>query len=197
VEIRLNPFRFDGGQIPPGARIECCSQFFLLDGMRTCIGTLVTEAQHIQGPIVFGYRRQTRHVSWTLIGVERVEQSAVQHRFKPAPQTLQMNRVSRNEINLDPTTVGFLSRDCQRRFGHVKTQNRQSERSEVQSVLAGPAAGIKHGSGKPALGCQTHYCWLRPAYIPGCRAVVVRGVPGQSRHPFMAGREPTTERIIS
>ncbi len=45
---RLNPVRFDGGDIPSIAGLERRSQFFLTDGVRASIGTIVTEAQHIQ-----------------------------------------------------------------------------------------------------------------------------------------------------
>jgi hypothetical protein len=131
------------------------------------------------------------------VAIEGVEQSAVQYRLKPAPQTLQMERVSRYELNVDPAVVGLLSGDRQRCLGHVNTQNRQSQRSDVKSVLAGSAARIEHGSGESAFGCQTHYCWLRLANVPRCRAVVVRRIPGQSRQPFVAGRVSTTERIVS
>jgi hypothetical protein len=55
---------------------------------------IVTEAQHIQGSIVLGHRRETRHVSYSLVAAEDVEQSAVQHCSKPAPQTLQLERVT-------------------------------------------------------------------------------------------------------
>jgi hypothetical protein len=67
----------------------------------------------------------------------------------------------------------------------------------VKSVLAGPAAGIEHRSGESAFGCQTHDRWLWPAKIPRRRALAVRRIPGQSRQPFMTGRVPTTERIVS
>src|SRR6266540_5238077 len=110
---------------------------------------------------------------------------------------LQLERVSRSELNLDPTVVGLLSGDRQCRLSHVNAQNRQSQRGEVKSVLAGPAARIEHRSGESAFGCQTHYCWLRPANIPRRSAVAVRRIPGQSRQPFMTGWVPTTERIVS
>src|SRR5262245_44016575 len=197
VVSRLNPVRFDSGDIPSVAGVERRSQLFLTNGVRASIGTIVTEAQHIQGSMVRGHQRETRPVSWSLLGVEGVEQSTVQHRLKPAPQTLQLERVSRSELNLDPTIVGFLSGESQRRLSHVNAQNRQSQRGDVKSVLAGPAAGIEHRSGESAFGCHTHYCWLRLANIPGRRAVVVRRIPGQSRQPFVTGRVPTTERIVS
>src|ERR1035441_7252544 len=60
VESRLNPVRFDGGDVPSIAGVERRSQLFLTDGVRASIGTVVTEAQHIQGSIVPGHRRQTR-----------------------------------------------------------------------------------------------------------------------------------------
>jgi hypothetical protein len=123
--------------------------------------------------------------------------SAVQHRVKPAPQAVQPERVSRSELNLDPTVVGLLSGDRQCRLSHVNAQHRQSQRGDVKSVLAGPAARIEHRSGESAFGCHTHYCWLRLANIPRRRPVVVRRIPGQSRQPFVTGWVPTTERIVS
>jgi len=57
VVSRLNPVRFDGGDIPSIAGVERRSQLFLTDGGRASIGTIVTEAQHIQGSIVLGHRR--------------------------------------------------------------------------------------------------------------------------------------------
>ena len=92
---------------------------------------------------------------------------AVQHCLKPAPQTLQLERVSRSELNLDPTVGGGLpSGDRQCRLSHVNAQNRQSQRGDVKSVLAGPAARIEHRSSESAFGCQPHYCCLRLANIP-------------------------------
>ncbi len=57
VVSRLNPVRFDGGDIPTIAGVERRSQLFLTDGVRASIGTIVTEAQHIQGSVVLGHRR--------------------------------------------------------------------------------------------------------------------------------------------
>src|SRR5438094_3888940 len=57
VISRLNPVRFDAGDIPSIAGVERRSQLFLTDGVRASIGTIVTEAQHIQGSIVLGHRR--------------------------------------------------------------------------------------------------------------------------------------------
>src|SRR5262249_30518283 len=155
--------------------VEGRSQLFLSDRVRAGIRTLVTEAQYIQCSTVVGNRRQARHVSCSLVEViEGVEQSAVQHRPKLSPETLQLQCVRRSELNVHPTVFDFLSGDCQRGFSHVNTQKRQPQRGDVKSILAGSAAGIEHRSGKSACGCQTHYCWLRPANIPGCRTVVVR-----------------------
>ncbi len=67
----------------------------------------------------------------------------------------------------------------------------------MKSVLAGAAARIEHCSGEAALGCQTHYCWLRLANIPRRGAIVVRRIPRHSRQPFVTGWVPTTERIVS
>src|SRR4029077_85448 len=85
---RLNPVRFDRGDSASGAWVKRSSQLVLTDGVRARVGTFVTEAQQIQGSILLSHRRQARHVFWALVAVERVEQSAVQHRGKPAPQTI-------------------------------------------------------------------------------------------------------------
>ena len=197
VESRLNPVRFDGGDIPSIAGDERRSQLLLTDGVRASVGTIVTEAQHVQSSIVLGHRRQTRHVLCLLVAVESVKQSAVQNRLKPAPQTLQLEGVSRSELNLDSTVGGFLPGNRQCRFSHVNAQDRQSQRGDVKSVLARPATRIEHCSGESALGSQTHNCWLRLANIPRRRAVVVRRIPRQSRPAFVTGGMPATERIVS
>ena len=114
-------------------------------------------------------RRETRHVCWSFVAVESVEQSTVQHRGKPAAQPLQSERVSDSELDLDPTVVGLCPGDRQCRGSHVNAQNRQSQRGDVKSVLAGPAARVEHRSADAACGCQPHYRWLRPADIPGRR----------------------------
>ncbi len=57
VASRLNPIGSDGGDIPSIAGVERRSQLFLTDGVRASIGTIVAEAQHIQGSIVLGHRR--------------------------------------------------------------------------------------------------------------------------------------------
>ncbi len=57
VVSRLNPVRFDGGDILSVAVAERRSQIFLTDGVRASLGTIVTEAQHIQSSIVLGHRR--------------------------------------------------------------------------------------------------------------------------------------------
>jgi hypothetical protein len=197
VVSRVNPVRFDGGDLPSRPGVERRAQLFLPDGVRARIGTIVTEAQHIQGSVVLGHRRQARHISWSLVAVEGVEQSAVQHRREPAPQTLQLERVRHSERNLDPTVVGLRSGDGQCRLRHVNAQNRQSQRGDVQRVLAGPAARIEHRSGEAAFGRQPRDGRLRPADVPRRRAVVVRRIPGQSRQPLVTGWAPTTERIVS
>ena len=136
------------------------------------------------------------HVFWPLAAVEGVEQSAVQHSLKPAPQAFQVERVSRNELNLDPPVGGLLPGDRQlpspprRSPEPTIPAKRREERSRR------PAARIEHRSGESAFGCQTPYCWLRPANIPRRWTVVVRRIPGQSRHSFVTGWVPTTERIV-
>ena len=196
VVSRRYPVRFDGDDIPSIAGVERRSELFLTDGVRASTGTIVAEAQHIQGSIVLGHRRETCYVSWSLVAVEGMKQSAVQHRLKPAPQIIELERVGGRELDLDPAVVGLRSGYRQRRLSHVDAQDRQSQRGDVKSVLAGPAARIEDGSVDSAFGCQTRYCWLRLANIPRRRAVAVRRVPGQSRKPLMTGWLPTIERIV-
>jgi hypothetical protein len=107
-----------------------------------------------------------------------------------------LKRVSRYELNVDSTFVGLLLGDRQRRLGNVNTHNRQSERGDVKSILAGPTARIEHGASQSASGCQTHNGWLWSANIPRWRSVVVRRIPGPPRHPFVTGWASTPERIV-
>src|SRR5262245_33223205 len=80
--------------------------------VRASIGAIVTEAQHVQGSTVLGHRRLATYPG--LSSPPKVsEQSAVQHRLEHAPQTLQLERVCRSELNLDPAVVGLLSGDRQ------------------------------------------------------------------------------------
>jgi hypothetical protein len=132
-----------------------------------------------------------------IAGVERRPQLFLTDGVRANVGAIVAERVSRSELNLDPTVVGLRPGDRQCRLSHVNAQNRQSQRGDVKSVLAGPAARIEHRPGESAFGCQTHDCWLRLAGIPRRRAVVVGRVPGQSRQPFVTGRVPTTERIVS
>ena len=129
--------------------------------------------------------------------LEGVEQTAVQHRVKRAPQALEPERVSRDELSLDPAVARLRPRHRERRFSDVKTQDRQPQRGHEKAVLAGPAAGIEHRSGESAFGCQAHDRRLRLAGIPRCRAIEVRRLPGHSCHPFVTGRLPAAERILS
>src|SRR5450755_4396131 len=70
-------------------------------------------------------------------------------------------------------------------------------RSRWKSNMVKPAKIIKHRAGESAFGCPPHYGRLGLASIPGRRAVEVRRIPGQSRQPFVTGRVPATERIVS
>jgi hypothetical protein len=123
VECGLKPVWFNGGDMPPIAAVERRSQLFLTDWVRARIRIIITEAQHMERCIVLSDRCQTCCVSRSLVAIEGVEQSAVQHCLKLAPQTLQLERVSRSELNLDPTIAGLFSGDCQCRFSYVNTQN--------------------------------------------------------------------------
>jgi hypothetical protein len=57
MKSRLNAVWYYGGNIPSIAGVERGSQLFLSDGVRARIGTIVTEAQHIDGSVVLGHGR--------------------------------------------------------------------------------------------------------------------------------------------
>ena len=52
----------------------------------------------------------------------------------------------------------FRTGNCQCRLCYVNAQDRQPQRGDVKSVLAGSAARIEHCSGESAFGCQAHDC---------------------------------------
>ena len=108
VVSRLNPVRFNGGDIPSIVGFERRSPFFLGHGVRTRSGTIVTEAQPIKGCIVLRHRRQTRHVFWPLVAVEGVEQPAVQHRLKLAPKPLPATGLATSSSHANPQVSLFL-----------------------------------------------------------------------------------------
>ena len=100
-----------------------------------------------------------------------------------------MERVSRGELDLDPTVAGLRPGDRQCRLSYVNAQDRQPQRCDVKRVLAGSAAPIEHRSGESAFGCQPHDGRLRPADIPRRRAVVVSDQPAAGQPPSLVVRE--------
>ena len=141
--------------------------------MRARIGAAVAEAQHVHGSAALGHRGDVRGEIAPLVGIEGVEQPAVQHGVKPATQTAQLERVSHRELGLEVTLFGLLAGDRQCGLGHVNAQHRQPQRGDVQRVLAGPAARIEHRADEPAGGRQAHDGRLWVADVPGGGAVVV------------------------
>ena len=84
-----------------------------------------------------------------------------------------MERVSRSELNLEPLVASLLPGDCQYPLSPVPSQNRQSQRGDQKSVLAGATTQVEHGSRASAFRCQTHYGWLRTANIPRRGSIVL------------------------
>ena len=74
----------------------------------------------------------------------------------PRLKTIQIEGVSRNELDLQPAIDGFLPSHRQCRLSHVKAQNLQSERCKEKSVLAGSAARVEHRPDESAFGHQAH-----------------------------------------
>ncbi len=118
----MNAVWYEADDIPSRTGVERGSELLLTDGMRADVGTFIAEAQHIQRSTGLGYRRETRDVSWPLVGVEGVEESAVQHRLKAAIQTVEMKCVSRSELGFKPALSSFLAGDRQRCFSHVNAE---------------------------------------------------------------------------
>ncbi len=127
VESRLKHVCFDRYDLPPAAGVEGFSQVFLINGMRPDVATIVTKAQQIDSCIVFGYRREARHVFLSLVAVEGVEQSTIDYRLKLASQTLQLQCIGRSEFYSDPTFVSLRLRECKRSFSYINAENLQSQ----------------------------------------------------------------------
>ena len=87
----------------------------------------ITETRQMEGSIVFGHRRETRHAFSLLVVVKGVEQSAAQRRLEPALQTRQLERVSRRELNLDPAVVDLLSGDRRCRLSPLPADHRNTD----------------------------------------------------------------------
>jgi hypothetical protein len=63
-------------------------------------------------------------------------------------------RPNRSNSNASASAIGGLrSSHRQRRIGNVDAEDLQTERGDVNRVLAGPAARIEHRSGDSAFGC--------------------------------------------
>ena len=102
VESSLDPVRFDGKDGPSLRGAERRVHLYLPDGMRASIGSSVAEAQHVHGSIVRSGRCQARNIPDSLVGLEGVEQSAVEHRLEPASQA----PFSRYHLVTNPATGG-------------------------------------------------------------------------------------------
>src|SRR5580658_6279345 len=118
------------------------------------VGTLIAEAEDIQHAAGLGYGREARHIFRPLIGVEGVEQPAVEHRLELAAEAFEMERVGRFEPGFDSSIRGLLPGGSESRLGHVDAEGRQSKRSGQKRMFAGTATRIEHRSGECALGCQ-------------------------------------------
>jgi hypothetical protein len=173
VKARLHLRRRDLRDTPSIVGRERRSQFVLADRMRTAIGALVAEAQHIERSAMLGHRRQARRIGRSLRGVEGVKQAAIQHRLKPATQSFQVEGIGRNERDVDAAGACFLASDRQRGFGDIEAQYAHAERGNVERIFPGAAAGVEHWARESDLCYQADEGGLRFANIPGRRAVVV------------------------
>src|SRR5690348_15004868 len=126
-----------------------------------------------------------------------MEEPAIQHGVKGAAQPSELERVQHREFGCDAAIRGLLPSHRYRGFGHVHTENPESQAGQVQRVLAGPATGIENASGESARGGQTHNRRLRYSAVPWRRPVAIRRVPRLPAVSFMAGRAAAIERIVS
>ena len=165
--------------------------------MRARFGTLVAETQHIQRSV---RARSPTPDSPHIAAARRcrtcgtVRSPSLSRTCAPdAPaETRQRQRTPLRSPARRPS-LG----DRQRRLGHVNADDRQAQRSDVQSVLAGAAARIQHRSGESAFGCHTHDCWLRLTDVPGRRPAwydASQGCPAIVRGWSGAGRSTGRQR---
>jgi hypothetical protein len=66
----------------------------------------------------------------------------------------------------------------------------------MKSVLSGAAAGIEHGAGECAFGCQAHDGGLWLPDVPGRGPVVVRRIPRPPHPEFFIRRLASREWIV-
>ncbi|HET8757842.1 MAG TPA: hypothetical protein VFM58_17615 [Solirubrobacteraceae bacterium] len=183
IEPRPQPIGTDRGDVPAGERRP---QLVLADGVRATGPVGVTEAEHVQRAARHG--REAGHVGSPFIGVERVEQAAVEHRFERASQPVQVKGVAGLEGRVDAAFARLLAGDRERGRRHVDPDDVEAERGDVQGVLPGPAAGVEHGAAECAFGGQPDDRRLRLPDVPRRPAVAVR------RIPRLAGPLLVTER---
>ena len=74
--------------LKPALRLNAGPQLLLIDGMRaTGVRSDVTETEHVQVAATTVHGRQICHIAPPLIALERVEQTAIEHRLEHSAQT--------------------------------------------------------------------------------------------------------------
>ena len=173
VESRLNPVWFNGGDIPSIAGVERRSQLFLSDGVWASIGTLVAEAQHIQGSIVLGHRARlaTYPGRSSPSKVWNSPQSSTVLKLRPKRSRWNASAAANSSRSI-PRSPPFLGRSpapsqLRQRPEPAIPAGRCEERSRrSRSPRRAPLRRIP-------FGCHTHDCRLRPTNIPGRRALLI------------------------
>jgi len=159
--------RLDGGDIPAVAGIERRCQLLLLMRCGPLVsGPTSLRAQHIQGCIALGHRRQARHVTSPLIAIEGVEQVR-----GPAPSRI--GDPDAPAENASATANSASSPRSSPSSGRLPVRSRPRQRPEA----ATPArrceerprrsrSRIENRANESAIGRHAHDCWLWPANVP-------------------------------
>ena len=142
---------------------------------------------------MLGHRRETRHVSWSLVAVEGVEQSAVEHRIKRAPQRCNWNASAAANSTSIPRSSAF-SRAIASAVSATSTPRTEIPARRREGVLAGAAARIEHRPANPPSAATRRLPAAARRYP---KAQARRGTthPRAARHPFVTGRVPTTDIV--
>ena len=174
VEPCVDPLWADGGNTPAAARPECSPQLVLADGMRAAsVRSDVTETEHVHVSPTTRHGGKALNVRSSLLAVERVEQTAIEHRVKHSAQAVEVHGVASHELSGYAASRGLLPGDRQCGLSHIGAQNGQPQRGDMKGVLARAAPCVENRACECAHARQAQYRRLWPADVPRRRTVEV------------------------
>jgi hypothetical protein len=160
------------------------------------IGVGVAEAEHVGVPADARDGRETRCVAPPLVAVEGVEQPAVEGGLERLVKAVEAKGVSDHEVRFDATSRGLFSRDRHGGLRYVDSDDVDTEGSDVQSVLPGPAPRVEDWTAKRAFARETDYRRLWSSDVPRRRAIAVGRVPRLSGVQLVTGWLSSAMRIV-